>query len=61
MKWEELKAVRFDTTERKFVDTDVECPNCGALLKKRVDVILTSYPPQFEYYCPNCRFRGSNY
>lgn len=61
MKWEELKAIRFDTTERKFVDTDVECPNCGAFLKKRTDVILTSYPPQFEYYCPNCHFRGSNY
>ena len=38
--------------------TQIECPQCGALLWRRTDVVLTTYPPQYRYECDACNWRG---
>ena len=32
----------------------MNCPKCGAKMAKQPD-ICTSDPPQYKFYCPNCR------
>lgn len=31
------------------------CPKCGIELRKS-DIILTTYPTQYQYYCEKCDF-----
>lgn len=31
------------------------CPECGATMKK-TNMILTTHPPKYQYYCPHCDF-----
>lgn len=35
----------------KYEPVEVECPKCKNRLYKRTDIVLTSYPPQYEYLC----------
>ncbi len=35
------------------------CPKCGIKLVPLGNTILTSNPPQFPYYCPECDYRTS--
>lgn len=35
------------------VKTDVECPKCKQPTWKRIDMVLTSNPPKYQYECPN--------
>ena len=30
---------------------DVECPKCGKKIWRRNDIVLTSYPAQYQYEC----------
>ena len=39
------------------VSTDVECPICGRKIWKRMDIILTSYPCEYQYEC-DCGWVG---
>lgn len=39
------------------VQTDVECPRCGRKIWKRVDMVLLSNPPQYQYEC-DCGWVG---
>lgn len=58
MKWEEFKNIT--TPEPIFpnlVKTTIECPNCGKKLFYRNNVVLTSYPAQYQYECV-CGFIG---
>lgn len=52
MKWDEMKdqypASTFGT---KLEKTDIDCPECGKKIFKRTDIVLTSYPPQYQYEC----------
>lgn len=51
MTWEEhIKELpeKIFTNRKK---TDIECPKCGKLLYKRMDVTLTSYPEKYQYEC----------
>ena len=41
-----------------YEKTNIACPKCKTALLKRTDIILTSYPPQMQYECPNCGFVG---
>ena len=59
MKWNEISP-QIDGFIN-YVETDVECPKCGKPLRKRIDVVLTSYPAQYYYYCPECGFEGVNF
>ena len=38
--------------------TNIQCPKCGEPLYKRNDIVLTSYPPQFQYECDKCNWIG---
>lgn len=31
--------------------TDIDCPICGKKISKRTDIVLTSYPLQYQYEC----------
>jgi len=33
----------------------VYCPDCNLELEES-PVVLTSYPPQFQYFCPQCGY-----
>lgn len=58
MKWEEFEKMYLETqayTNRK--KTDVECPKCGKPLWERTDIVLTSWPAQYQYEC-DCGFVG---
>lgn len=58
MTWKEFK--EREMKEYKSLSkeqTDIKCPNCGKFLWKRTDVVLTSYPPQYQYEC-DCGWIG---
>ena len=38
--------------------TFYHCPKCGELATVNTSVVLTSYPPQYSYYCDNCKETG---
>lgn len=40
--------------------TDVACPKCGKPLYRRTDIVLTSYPAQYQYEC-ECGWVGYAY
>ena len=60
MKWEEFEKMYPDTsTFTNLVQTNIECPKCGKLLFKRTDIILASWPAQYQYECAfGCGFVG---
>lgn len=31
-----------------------KCSNCGQVAEVNTSVVLTSNPPQYNYYCPHC-------
>lgn len=39
--------------------TMVGCPKCGERLEIRTDIVLTSYPPQHQFRCTKCDWRGT--
>lgn len=40
----------------------IACPKCGAeLLDSTPDIVLTSYPPQFNIHCSKCDYKGYRY
>ena len=44
MKWKDYKPKpKKDVYEKQI---NVECPKCGSKIYKRLDIVLTSYPPQ---------------
>ena len=59
MKWEDYQPTPM--REEVYRIVDVECPNCGTKLHKRIDIILTSNPPKYYYECPKCNWTGINY
>ena len=51
--WEDFKRMNtpYEVNITK-VPTDIECPKCHVLrLWKRVDKVLLSNPPQYQYEC----------
>ena len=61
MKWEDYNPGIPNSNGMQFIETDIECPNCGARLYKRTDIILTTYPAQYRYECHKCGFWGSKF
>lgn len=58
MKWDEFRKQYSETvavTNRE--ETNIECPKCGRKLFKRTDIVLTTYPAQYQYEC-NCGWIG---
>ena len=37
----------------------IACPKCGGeLLDSTPNIVLTSYPPQYNIHCPKCDYTG---
>lgn len=61
MKWEEYKnKIQLNLNFEKREQVDVQCPNCGKNIYKRLDIVLTSYPEQYQYEC-DCGWVGYSY
>ncbi len=58
MKWEEYQSQEWKLYQDRE-KTIIECPKCGALLWRKTDVVLTTYPPQFRYECGCCGWSGT--
>ena len=54
MKWEDFKKERQRVVYNNYDETDIECPLCGENIYKRTDIVLTSHPTQYVYFCKNC-------
>lgn len=37
-----------------FRPVNAKCSKCGSQLYINDSVVLTSYPPQYQYYCKDC-------
>ena len=61
MTWEEFKRMGPPSAHSSiYKKTDIECPKCGKPLMMRTDIILTSYPAQYQYEC-TCGFMGYSF
>jgi len=60
MTWEEYQKHEYILYKNRE-KTQIECPNCGDYLWRRTDVVLTSYPPQYQYECDTCNWRGTGH
>lgn len=56
MTWEEFR--KQPTTTEDYEDTDIECPKCGAKIKRYTRMVLTTYPAKYHYCCFNCGWYG---
>lgn len=58
MDWEQFR--NMTSPEPVFLNkvrTNIKCPKCGKELFFRNDIVLTSYPAQYQYECV-CGFIG---
>jgi len=62
MTWKEYQNQRRQSNIYKnnqhYIRTDIECPECGALIYKNISLVLTSYPPQYQFHCEKCGWTG---
>lgn len=58
-KWEDYSSIKqtFDFITPSRTKVDVACPECGKQLWRRNDIVLTSYPAQYQYEC-DCGWIG---
>ena len=61
MKWDEYQKITVPNILQDREQTQIECPGCGALLWRRTDIVLTTYPPKFYYECDACGWEGTGY
>lgn len=54
MKWEEFINSQNPWVVQGLQKTDIECPKCGENIYRRTDIVLSSYPPKYEYKCLKC-------
>ena len=59
MKWNDFNNREF-VVPRLEGETTIECPNCGENIFMS-NVVLTSYPPQFSYFCKSCGWAGTSF
>ena len=59
MKWEKL-ITKWEDIVNQYPEapvftgrqrTNIDCPVCGKKIYKRTDIVLTSYPAQYQYEC----------
>ena len=52
MKWEDVAYQCPETSAYTGLQkTDIDCPICGKKIYKRMDIVLTSHPPKYQYEC----------
>ncbi len=56
-----LKEIEAESTDNGFFESynwyrpvNAKCSKCGGQLYINDSVVLTSYPPQYQYYCKDC-------
>ena len=62
--FEQLSLVNI--THGMLVNTDLNkayctCGKCGQIAEVDTSMVLASYPPQYNYYCPHCDNHGYTY
>ena len=58
MEWKDFKDYEYGFAGMpNAVKTDIKCPKCGQPIYMRTDIVLTSYPVQFSYFC-DCGWAG---
>ena len=60
MSFDQLKGSISDCVLRPFEHekTYIKCPHCGKAALVDMSMVLTSYPPQYNYYCEHCDIPG---
>lgn len=61
MTWEEFQNIKFTYDMTNYKKTYIECPKCGELLLMRTDIILPTYPVQYQYECEKCGWVGYSF
>ena len=52
MKWEDFeKQMSYEYVYSPYTETNIECPECGKKIKMRNDIVLTTWPAQYQYEC----------
>lgn len=57
--WKDHKAKTSEYYSKRYVESGIACPHCGAELLVDKWVVLTSYPPQRSYHCEVCKWHGT--
>lgn len=61
MDWNEFNSIKIP--EYVFTNkqlTNINCPRCNKKIYMRTDIVLTSYPAQYQYEC-DCGWVGYSY
>lgn len=63
VKWENFQKVNSNDYYRlpNRICTDITCPKCEEFIFLVTDKILTTYPAQYQYECPNCGWVGYSF
>ena len=40
----------------KYSEPKYICPKCGGNVRKNLSIVLTTYPPKYEYMCDSCGY-----
>ena len=51
MTWDQFLNVKLNSESTGQVQTDIECPGCGRHIYLNKNIILTSYPCKYMYWC----------
>ena len=60
--WEDWSRQRTNTINFNYRElTQIACPRCGKPVYRRNDIVLTTYPAQYQYECDNCNWVGYSF
>ena len=51
MEWEQYEKLMPKKINEPMTQVDVKCPKCGKKIWRRNDIVLTTYPAQYQYEC----------
>lgn len=58
MKWDDFRRNEDLTIHPRYAKTNIECPNCGEEIYEDMSIEYLSIPPQHDFYCFKCGWRG---
>lgn len=61
--WESFRNININDYGRltNRICTDITCPKCEKFIWLVTNKILTTYPAQYQYECPNCGWVGYSF
>lgn len=60
MNWDDFKNSATISNYLREIETDIKCPTCGKNIYMRTDVVLTTCPEQYCYFC-KCGWDGTSF